>query len=139
MPSIMATALLILVGMLCIIALGYSMDGLKNKNITIPIYLISGLTPVVYTVIAVWVTRHQSKQGTLFVYDKVSGGVLLPREGLKLTSEQVCYLQYTSTRDPRKRMKGTGDPLSELNLVASVDGKLQRWTLLREVVAINAF
>jgi hypothetical protein len=73
------------------------------------------------------------------IYEKSTGRVTLPREGVSFERHEIVHVQYVTT----KRLDWGGvinnDRLSELNLITCRDGERKRWPLLRSIFNIKAF
>jgi hypothetical protein len=97
------------------------------------------LTCTLYTLFTIHIYRTAQVQGNWLIYDKRTGQVELPRDGVSFHREEIVHLQYITT----KRLDWGGvvnnDKLSELNLITLRDGQRQRWHLLRSIITHKAF
>lgn len=77
--------------------------------------------------------------GPWMIYEKSTGRVTLPREGMSFERHEIVHLQYVTT----KRLDWGGvvnnERLSELNLITCRGGERKRWPLLRSLANVKAF
>ncbi len=97
------------------------------------------LTCGLFTTIVCRSFANAQRLGPWLVYDKASGQVALPREGMTFDRQEIVHLQYITT----KRLDWGGvvnnERLSELNLITTRDGTQKRWPLLRSNLNRKAF
>jgi len=90
-------------------------------------------TCTLFTAVAYVSFARSRRLGPLLIYDKLTGTVELPREGVTFQRSEIVHVQYITT----KRLDGSGvlnnERLSELNLIICRDGVRQRWPLLRSM------
>lgn len=97
------------------------------------------LTCAGFTTAVVLLFRHAQRMGPWLIYDRKTGRVTLPREGVSFGPDEIVHLQYVTTK--RLNWKGVinNDRLSELNLVTCRGGERKRWPLLRSISNVRAF
>lgn len=97
------------------------------------------MTCGLFTAIVYHSFRKAIRLGPWLVYDKLTGRVDLPREGVSFDRQEIVHVQYITT----KRLDWGGvlndDRPSELNLVTCRDGERRRWPLLRSILNVRAF
>lgn len=74
-----------------------------------------------------WVHRRVWQGGPWLIYDTVAQQISLPRHGVNLDRASVLHIEEISTKSLERP---TWHLVSELNLVAMVDNRRQRWHLL---------
>jgi hypothetical protein len=79
------------------------------------------------------------RRGPWLIYDKRTGRVELPREGLRFERSEVEHIQYITTKRLNSGGVVNNDQLSELNLVTCRGGERRRWPLLRSIANVRAF
>jgi hypothetical protein len=93
-----------------------------------------GVTAAIY-----WTVANAQRLGPWLIYDKATGRVELPRQGVTFGRQEIVCLQDITT----KRLDWGGvmnnERLSELNLITSRDGVRKRWPLLRSTLNQKAF
>ncbi len=101
-----------------------------------------GIATVTCTFFTVYVYHAFDKArrlGPWLIYDKPSGRVELPREGVAFARGEIIQLQYVTT----KRLDWGGVVnnvrLSELNLITCRRGVRKRWPILRSIFQAGAF
>lgn len=97
------------------------------------------LTCIGYTVITLYTAIKEKERGPVLVFNKSTEEVTLPRDGVRLSSNQVMHLQYITTKRLQTGSIINNDRMSELNLIAMVDGQRKRFPLLRLIGATNDF
>jgi hypothetical protein len=97
------------------------------------------LTCLVFTALAYSSFDEPRRLGPWLVYDKATGEVNLPREGVRFRRHEIVHLQYITTKRLQFARVTNNSRLSELNLITCRDGVRQRWPLLRSVFTDKAF
>lgn len=97
------------------------------------------LTCVLVTGVVYYSFDKARRQGSWLVYDKGTGRVELPREGVAFDRSDVVHVQYITTKRLSLQRIGDNDQLSELNLITCRNGVRKRWPMLRSIFNIKAF
>lgn len=97
---------------------------------TMPI-VIALLTCGSFTGVVYWQVAKARRSGPWLIYDKATGQVDLPREGLSFQRQEIICLQDITTKRLDFGSVLNNQRLSELNLITQRDGRRQRWSLLR--------
>jgi len=102
--------------------------------IGIGLVVCGGVTAAIYCTVA-----KAQRLGPWLVYDKATGRVELPREGMRFDRREVVHLQYVTTKRLDWGGVANNERLSELNLVTVRDGVRKRWPLLRSTLTLKGF
>jgi hypothetical protein len=97
------------------------------------------LTCVGFTAIAYYSFAKARRLGPWLIYDKATGRVELPREGVSFDREQIVHVQYITTKLLDWGGVMNNERRSELNLVTCRDARRQRWPVLRSCFTVKAF
>jgi hypothetical protein len=97
------------------------------------------LTCIAFTAVVYHSFDQARRLGPWLIYEKSTGRVKLPREGLGFERDEIVHLQYVTTK--RLDLGGVVDNerLSELNLITCRGGERKRWPLLRSLFNVKAF
>ncbi len=97
------------------------------------------LTGVVFTALVYHEFARANRLGPWLIYNRQTGSVALPREGMEFQRQEIVHLQYITTKRLSLNAALNNDRLSELNLVTCRDGERKRWPLLRSIFNVWAF
>ncbi len=97
------------------------------------------ITCGLFTAIVYHLFDKARRLGPWLVYDKETGRVDVPREGVSFDRAEIVHVQYITTKRLDWGDVLNNDQLSELNLVTCRDGVRKRWPLLRSNFNIRAF
>ena len=93
----------------------------------------------IFTVACVYIFRQENQRGPWLIYDRRTGRVELPREGVSFAREEIVHLQYITTKDLSWGSDAGNERRSELNLVTVRSGQRERWPLLRSIITHKPF
>ncbi len=97
------------------------------------------LTCTIFTVVTYVSFDRARRLGPWLIYDKASGRVSLPREGVTFEPSEIVHLQYITTKRLDLGGVTNNERMSELNLVTCRGGVRKRWPLLRSIANLRAF
>jgi hypothetical protein len=92
-----------------------------------------------FTVLVYHAHSTAMRSGPWLVYDKASGVITLPREGVSFENQEIVHLQYATTKRLFPEAYARMDRFSELNLVVLRNGERKRWPILRSIFTYGAF
>jgi hypothetical protein len=75
--------------------------------------------------------RNAQRLGPWLIYNKTTGHVELPREGVAFDRPEIVHLQYITTKRLAYNRVVNNERVSELNLITNQNGIRKRWPLLR--------
>jgi hypothetical protein len=93
-----------------------------------------GITAGIY-----WTVANAQRLGPWLIYDKATGRVELPRQGVTFDRPEIVHLQYITTKRLDRGGISNNDRRSQLNLIASRDGLRERWPVIGSSLDENAF
>lgn len=80
----------------------------------------------------IWILNRRAKRiGPLFIFEKQSGSVVLPKQNCLFERNQILFVQIITGFEGKSR---DGMQCTEVNLVAMVDGKRMRWPVVGRIV-----
>jgi len=86
-----------------------------------------------------WTAANAQRLGPWLIYDKATGRVELPRQGVTFDRQEIVHLQYVTTKRLDWGGIANNEALSQLNLITRRGGVRERWPVIGSTLDVNAF
>lgn len=107
-------------------------SGSGNSTPNYSAILIALISTIGIFVPFIWFLNRQAKKiGPLFIYEKQTGSIVLPKQNLVFDRKQILFVQIITGYEGNNR---AGMEYTEVNLVTKVDGKRMRWPVVGRIV-----